>query len=408
MNKHIYSKILFWAISLSLLTVAGMNPLFAEGGQVVETRTDEATKKSSGPMPADKIDSEGAALDLSDTPWAGLKVPYGASLTVRETSKGKIKTLKIPGGVTLTQMPDGKIRENDNSGKGAVLCLQRIFLEIKDTLERCSMNNHFMPNPQEAHFWLTLSLEGGDSPTKQEALGLLASVRDQITKEQERENASRLSKWEPMPMGIGEEPILNDEIYRGARQRAERGDLDAQYALSIIYRTGMRGNDEPLAEPDYLEAEKWLLLSAKGGHLTAQFDLASGYEDGEFGAVNLQKAEQWYLKAAQQGSVEAQFALGRLYAKRRNEKMTPEELKEELDSALNRIADFVAVNSLTPITKEEIEEKTHSYKMHMDCAARQGSMYMLEDFRKKTPQEFRGMTEELLSVPRPPVMSPCL
>lgn len=349
------------------------------------------------------------AIDLSGTPWAGLTVPRGTELIVKEAPDGgKFTTLKFPGGVIFVQRPDGTIYEKDNSGKGAVLCLQRIYLEIKDTIERCPIRTDFMPKPQEAHFWLTLSLVDDNNHNKQETLDILNKVSDQVTEEQLKENDKRLSTWKSRPSGIGEKPILSDKIYREAHQKAEQGDPDSQYALAIIASTGMRGDGEYLADPDYLEAEKWLLKAAGNGHLTAQFDLASGYESGEFGVVNLQKAEEWYLKAAKQGSVVAQFTLGRLYAKHSDARMTYEELAAQLDAALDRIAEFVVANSLTPITKDEIEEKYRSYKMHMGCALRQGSMYMLEDFRKKTPEEFNKITDILLSTPRPPVMSPCL
>lgn len=87
--------------------------------------------------------------------------------------------------------------------------------------------------------------------------------------------------------------------------------------------------------------------------------------------------------------------------------------KEELTSAIDRIDDFIVANSPLPVTKAAIEERQ---KAEMARTAKLGAARLCSgDFAqllaklRATPREkFRHEVDDLLSVPRPPVMNPCL
>jgi len=64
---------------------------------------------------------------------------------------------------------------------------------------------------------------------------------------------------------------------------------------------------------DYREAVKWYLLAANQGHAPAQYSLGLCYANG-FGVPKDEKeAVKWYRLAAEQGDAEAQFNLGHRY-----------------------------------------------------------------------------------------------
>lgn len=93
------------------------------------------------------------------------------------------------------------------------------------------------------------------------------------------------------------------------------------------------------------------------------------------------------------------------------------EFGKNIDLAIDRINDFIVVNNLTPITKIEIEDRI---KRKLSKLQQGVSKKSKEDLRKwcgtnmashakSTPSEkFKSDMDELLSIPRPPVMNPCL
>ncbi|MDD3019946.1 MAG: hypothetical protein PHX61_03065 [Alphaproteobacteria bacterium] len=97
------------------------------------------------------------------------------------------------------------------------------------------------------------------------------------------------------------------------------------------------------------------------------------------------------------------------------------EFKKNLDYAVDKTNDFIIVNSLSPITKSEIEEsikrkflelkeqisKISKEKFDKECSS--GSIaQMKKHMMSKSPEEFRKAVDDVLSIPRPPVMNPCL
>lgn len=83
-------------------------------------------------------------------------------------------------------------------------------------------------------------------------------------------------------------------------QRAEQGDQQAQFQLSVLYRNGQ-------AMPkDLKKAFDWGLKSAKQGHREAQFNLGISYFKGKVMAKNDKLAYKWVIRSARQGFPQAQ------------------------------------------------------------------------------------------------------
>ena len=89
-------------------------------------------------------------------------------------------------------------------------------------------------------------------------------------------------------------------------ERAEGGDLDAQFMLGEYYL--YEANDA-----DFHEAFRWFLKAAKHGNDKAQ------YRAGELYLQGKETGEAWIRKAAEMGFAVAQFDLGQLCEKRRDD-----------------------------------------------------------------------------------------
>ena len=85
------------------------------------------------------------------------------------------------------------------------------------------------------------------------------------------------------------------------RPLAERGDVNAQFNLAILYE------DE---KGDYKTAAKWYTLAAEQGFEYAQYNLGVMYEFGEGVILDYKTAAKWYTLAAEQGNGRAQNSLG--------------------------------------------------------------------------------------------------
>jgi TPR repeat protein/RIO-like serine/threonine protein kinase len=94
------------------------------------------------------------------------------------------------------------------------------------------------------------------------------------------------------------------ELYR---QRAEKGDVDAQCDLGVCYHNGYG------VEQNYTTAVKWYTKAAEQGDANAQYSLGDCYEKGDGVEQNYTTAVKWYTKAAEQGDVDAQYSLGNCY-----------------------------------------------------------------------------------------------
>lgn len=88
---------------------------------------------------------------------------------------------------------------------------------------------------------------------------------------------------------------------------AQRGHMEAQFELGSLYEEG-RG-----FPADKAEALHWYEQAARQGYMIAQHCCAWMYRHGEGTEVNNEKAFAWYQKAAEQGHARSQFSLAILY-----------------------------------------------------------------------------------------------
>ena len=120
---------------------------------------------------------------------------------------------------------------------------------------------------------------------------------------------------------------------------AESGHAEAQYRLALVYEEGRLVSKDSVRSASWLmksaeqgyapaqramgmmyvhressKAEMWLRRAAEQGDSEAQFWLGAAYEQGWFGATDLQCALEWLRESAAQGHPDAQVALGHMYA----------------------------------------------------------------------------------------------
>lgn len=80
---------------------------------------------------------------------------------------------------------------------------------------------------------------------------------------------------------------------------ANKGSVEAQYNLGIMYRAG-RG-----VPRDINEAKKWYLLAAEQGHALAQFNLGWMYASGKGAPQDYVRSHMWFNIAIANASSEA-------------------------------------------------------------------------------------------------------
>jgi len=91
------------------------------------------------------------------------------------------------------------------------------------------------------------------------------------------------------------------------KERAEKGDAQAQYHLGLMYAEG-----KGMAR-DEAEAVHWYRKAAEQGFAPAQNDLGSMYARGRGVKQDYAEALRWYRKAAEQGEPQAQNSIGFMY-----------------------------------------------------------------------------------------------
>lgn len=104
-------------------------------------------------------------------------------------------------------------------------------------------------------------------------------------------------------------PIVGsvESAVHSLREKAERGDANAQYELGKMYATG-KG-----AEKDVVEAVKWLKRSAEQGFAKGQHRLGVMYWSGQGVERNDREAVKLFRMAAAQGDTAGQCSLGVAY-----------------------------------------------------------------------------------------------
>lgn len=95
---------------------------------------------------------------------------------------------------------------------------------------------------------------------------------------------------------------------------ANQGDMDAKIKLSLaqllIGDAYYSGDGKP---KDYAMAAKWLLPSAESGNIESQFMIGIMFEEGQHFQQDDSKAVYWYRKAAEQGHENSSVNLGTCY-----------------------------------------------------------------------------------------------
>jgi len=92
------------------------------------------------------------------------------------------------------------------------------------------------------------------------------------------------------------------------RMQAERGNVEAQFALAQAYE---RGRD---ISKDKTEAVRWYRLAAMQGDMFAQNALGDNYWEGTAVPKDDTQAARWWGLAAAQGFAPAQHSLGKILA----------------------------------------------------------------------------------------------
>ena len=85
----------------------------------------------------------------------------------------------------------------------------------------------------------------------------------------------------------------------GVMQRAEKGDIEAEFLLGAAYQEGLAVEENPEA------AVKWLTKSAAGGHMTAMNNLGVMLVQGYGIEPDIKRARQLFSQAAGLGSLRA-------------------------------------------------------------------------------------------------------
>lgn len=98
---------------------------------------------------------------------------------------------------------------------------------------------------------------------------------------------------------------MSDNYLLSVKSKAEAGDLQAQYYLSVMYEEG-RG-----VERDPALSHEWCTRAAQGGDRQSQYRLAKILETGRgLPKAKLRAAWYWLEKAATAGHTQARFELG--------------------------------------------------------------------------------------------------
>ena len=91
---------------------------------------------------------------------------------------------------------------------------------------------------------------------------------------------------------------------RRAREGAEAGNADAQYALGLMCKAG-RGVPQ-----NFIEAVAWFRKAAEQGHADAQTTLGQMYDNGDGVLQDSVEAVAWYRRAAEQRNADRRSPAG--------------------------------------------------------------------------------------------------
>jgi TPR repeat protein len=104
---------------------------------------------------------------------------------------------------------------------------------------------------------------------------------------------------------VSEAPAKGSAAMQQLRAQAEKGNVEAQFALAQAYD---RGREVPI---DKVEAVRWYMRAADQGDAFSQYLLGNNAWNGTGMPKSEQAAVQWWQRAASQGFAPAQSSLGR-------------------------------------------------------------------------------------------------
>ena len=100
--------------------------------------------------------------------------------------------------------------------------------------------------------------------------------------------------------------VQSAEEFEQLRQKAEGGDASAMEEIANAY---YRGSYNSGISRDFSQALTWFLRAADAGNTNVYLTIATIYDRGSAGKVDLEKAYDWFSRAAENGSQEAAEAM---------------------------------------------------------------------------------------------------
>ena len=110
--------------------------------------------------------------------------------------------------------------------------------------------------------------------------------------------------------------VLTDVGIDGIAQltnQANRGDVEAQRRLGLLYLTGGDREAGAAVERNPTEAAKWFRMAAEQGDAESQLRLGLAYYHGDGVEQDYVEAAKWLRSPAEDGNAEAQVFLGSVY-----------------------------------------------------------------------------------------------
>lgn len=123
------------------------------------------------------------------------------------------------------------------------------------------------------------------------------------------------------PHGEDYDPYFVTDTYENLRPRAEKGDVEAQFQLGVIFEDGLGVAEDPE------QAFYWFNQAAQSWHTHAMASLGDYYYGGFGVAQDYEQAAYWYTMAAQMGEPWSQYYLAEMY-------LNGEGVAQDLDTAM--------------------------------------------------------------------------
>lgn len=163
------------------------------------------------------------------------------------------------------------------------------------------------PDPVESVAWRLVMLNADDDfdVKKYRPAYDALSAADQAAAEKRAKELCGDRKYNSAFARDQAELAAERQAFAKIRQKAESGDLEAQYELS------QRLEDGEGTEVNLEEAVRWSRVAAEQGHAKSQYRLGVYLANGEGVTADPKEAYQWFVKAAAQGDAYAEYAIAK-------------------------------------------------------------------------------------------------